>query len=304
VHLDLWLPNKLTKKTELAMKRAVVSCLDLISDVAAIGTNASMAAPGRLEVEDIVARAGDSAPTQDIAVRLLRGALTAATTEFDATIKREKETVKRLGGLYVIGTSRHESRRIDNQLRGRAGRQGDPGGTRFFLSLEDDIFKIFGADKMSGMLENFRVAEDMPIESDIVVTALDKVQIQVEDYFKATRQQVFKLDDITSSQRSAVYSQRRAFLSSSDEGMYMFIYIYVYVYTFMYLYIFIIIDTCIYFLYICIYMSVYLYIHVYSYICKNIYLCTYILYIQVCLIHSLNIVIPLWMKYMKLPCYR
>jgi hypothetical protein len=118
VHLDLWLPNKLTKKTELAMKRAVVSCLDLISDVAAIGTNASMAAPGRLEVEDIVARAGDSAPTQDIAVRLLRSALTAATTEFDATIKREKETVKRLGGLYVIGTSRHESRRIDNQLRG------------------------------------------------------------------------------------------------------------------------------------------------------------------------------------------
>jgi preprotein translocase subunit SecA len=220
VHLDLWMPNKLTKKTELAMKRAVVSCLDLISDVAAIGTNASMAAPGRLEVEDIVARAGDSAPTQDIAVRLLRGALTAATTEFDATIKREKETVKRLGGLYVIGTSRHESRRIDNQLRGRAGRQGDPGGTRFFLSLEDDIFKIFGADKMSGMLENFRVAEDMPIESDIVVTALDKVQIQVEDYFKATRQQVFKLDDITSSQRSAVYSQRRAFLSSSDEGMF------------------------------------------------------------------------------------
>mmetsp|Transcript_19540 Transcript_19540/g.18872 ORF Transcript_19540/g.18872 Transcript_19540/m.18872 type:complete len:1035 (-) Transcript_19540:297-3401(-) len=220
VHLDLWMPNKLTKKTELSMKRAVVSCLDLISDVAAIGTNASMAAPGRLEVEDIVARAGDSAPTQDVAVRLLRGALTGATTEFDATVKREKETVKRLGGLYVIGTSRHESRRIDNQLRGRAGRQGDPGGTRFFLSLEDDIFKIFGADKMSGMLENFRVAEDMPIESDIVVTALDKVQIQVEDYFKATRQQVFKLDDITSSQRSAVYSQRRAFLSSSDEGMF------------------------------------------------------------------------------------
>jgi preprotein translocase subunit SecA len=83
-------------------------------------------------------------------LQLLRNALTAATSEFDAVVKREKEFVKRLGGLYVVGTARHESRRIDNQLRGRAGRQGDPGGTRFFLSLEDDIFKIFGADKMSG----------------------------------------------------------------------------------------------------------------------------------------------------------
>ena len=74
------------------------------------------------------------------------------TKEFDEIIKKEREYVKKLGGLYVVGTSRHESRRIDNQLRGRSGRQGDPGGTRFFLSLEDDIFKIFGADKMAGRI--------------------------------------------------------------------------------------------------------------------------------------------------------
>lgn len=100
------------------------------------------------------------------------------------------DSLHTIGGLYVVGTSRHESRRIDLQLRGRAGRQGDPGGTRFFLSLEDDLFKIFGADKMTGLMENFRVAEDMPIESDLVVQALDKIQIQVEDYFRSNRMQV------------------------------------------------------------------------------------------------------------------
>lgn len=92
----------------------------------------------------------------------------------------------------MVGTSRHESRRIDLQLRGRAGRQGDPGSTRFFLSLEDDIFKIFGGDKMAGLMDNFRVAEDMPIESDLVNQALDKIQGQVEDYYRSTRQQVRK----------------------------------------------------------------------------------------------------------------
>ena len=75
-------------------------------------------------------------------------------------------------------------------MRGRSGRQGDPGGTRFFLSLEDDLFRIFGADKIAGMMESFRVAEDMPIESDLVVQALDKIQIQVEDYFRSNRMQV------------------------------------------------------------------------------------------------------------------
>eukprot|EP01035_Chromulina_nebulosa_P019644 gene19644-25556_t len=115
------------------------------------------------------------------------------------------------------GTDRHESRRIDLQLRGRAGRQGDPGSSRFFLSLEDDIFKIFGADKLASVMENFRVGEDMPIESELVVQALDKVQTQVEDYYRGIRKQVYKLDEITSLQRSVVYKQRRSFLTSSDD---------------------------------------------------------------------------------------
>ena len=119
----------------------------------------------------------------------------------------------------MIGTSRHESRRIDNQLRGRTGRQGDPGGTRFFLSLEDDIFKVFGGDKMDKMLENFRVADDMPIESDLVVQALDKVQQQVEGFYQANRQQVYRLDEVANKHREAIYSKRRDFLFSDDASM-------------------------------------------------------------------------------------
>merc|ERR1711871_1149361 len=203
--LELWMPGKLSQMAELNLKRAVISCLD------SIGPDAN-----RLEIEDIVAKAADNAPVDDVAVKLLRKGLSKITSELENMIKLEREKVKRLGGLYVIGTSRHESRRIDNQLRGRAGRQGDPGGTRFFLSLEDDIFVTFGGDKMGDVLEKFRVAEDMPIENDLVMQALDKVQEKVEAYFAANRRQVFKLDEVMSEQRVAIYKSRQKFLMSKD----------------------------------------------------------------------------------------
>merc|ERR1711871_268192 len=194
--------------TELNLKRAVISCLDTI------GTEAN-----RLEVEDIVAQATDNAPVDDIAVKLLRKGLSKVTSELEEMIKPEREKVRRLGGLYVIGTSRHESRRIDNQLRGRSGRQGDPGGTRFFLSLEDDIFKVFGGDKMTSLLENFRVADDMPIESDMVVQALDKVQQQVEGYYQGNRQQVYRLDEVAGQPRERIYKFRLNILNSQDSDV-------------------------------------------------------------------------------------
>merc|ERR1711871_1071572 len=194
--------------TELNLKRAVISCLD------SIGPDAN-----RLEIEDIVAKAADNAPVDDVAVRLLRKGLSKVTSELENMIKLEREKVKRLGGLYVIGTSRHESRRIDNQLRGRTGRQGDPGGTRFFLSLEDDIFKVFGGDKMDKMLENFRVADDMPIESDLVVQALDKVQQQVEGFYQGNRQQVYRLDEVAGQHRERIYKFRLNILNSQDSDM-------------------------------------------------------------------------------------
>lgn len=206
--LELWTPGPLSKLTELNLKRAVISCLDSIGDQA-----------DRLQVEDIVAKAADNAPVDDMAVKLLRKGLSKVTAELEAMIKLEREKVKKLGGLYVVGTSRHESRRIDNQLRGRSGRQGDPGSTRFFLSLEDDIFKTFGGDKMDDVLDKFRVAEDMPIENELVMQALDKVQEKVEAYFASNRRQVFKLDEVMSEQRAAVYKERKKFLSSNDQDM-------------------------------------------------------------------------------------
>jgi len=109
---------------------------------------------------------------------------------FKEVLGEEANEVKKRGGLYVMGTNRHDSPRIDRQLRGRAGRQGDPGSSRFFLSFEDDMFKVFGGDKMSKMLEVFRVSENMPIEADQVTKTLDDVQLKVEESYREIRDNV------------------------------------------------------------------------------------------------------------------
>jgi len=119
------------------------------------------------------------------------------------------------GGLHVIGTERHESRRIDNQLRGRTGRQGDPGSSRFFLSLEDNIFRIFGGDRIQGLMRAFRV-EDLPIESNMLTKALDEAQRKVENYFFDIRKQLFEFDEVLNSQRDRVYNERRRALQSES----------------------------------------------------------------------------------------
>ncbi|CAN1236398.1 Protein translocase subunit SECA1, chloroplastic [Linum grandiflorum] len=119
------------------------------------------------------------------------------------------------GGLHVVGTERHESRRIDNQLRGRSGRQGDPGSSRFFLSLEDNIFRIFGGDRIQGLMRAFRV-EDLPIESQMLTKALDEAQRKVENYFFDIRKQLFEYDEVLNSQRDRVYSERRRALESDN----------------------------------------------------------------------------------------
>lgn len=119
------------------------------------------------------------------------------------------------GGLHVVGTERHESRRIDNQLRGRSGRQGDPGSSRFFLSLEDNIFRIFGGDRIQGLMRAFRV-EDLPIESNLLTKALDEAQRKVENYFFDIRKQLFEYDEVLNSQRDRVYTERRRALESDN----------------------------------------------------------------------------------------
>lgn len=127
----------------------------------------------------------------------------------------EKEEVIELGGLHVIGTERHESRRIDNQLRGRGGRQGDPGSTRFFLSLEDALFRVFGGDRIKGMMTAFRVG-DLPIESNMLTKSLDEAQRKVEAYFFDLRKNLFEYDQVLNTQRDSIYAERRKALLSED----------------------------------------------------------------------------------------
>jgi preprotein translocase subunit SecA len=121
-----------------------------------------------------------------------------------------------LGGLYIIGTERHESRRIDNQLRGRSGRQGDPGETRFFLSFEDDVMRVFGGERMQGIMDRLRIDEDTPIESRMVTRQIEGAQARVEGHNFDSRRHVVEYDDVMNKQREVIYGERRKILEGTD----------------------------------------------------------------------------------------
>ena len=129
----------------------------------------------------------------------------------------EHNEVTGLGGLFVLGTERHESRRIDNQLRGRAGRQGDPGGSRFYLSLQDDLLRIFGGDKIQGLMLRLGMEEDVPIESSLITRRIEAAQKSVEANHFGARKHLLEYDDVMNKQRGAIYELRRAMLSGSDQ---------------------------------------------------------------------------------------
>ncbi|KEF41465.1 MAG: preprotein translocase subunit SecA, partial [Cyanobium sp. CACIAM 14] len=169
-----------------------------------------------LELEDRIAQAAEKAPTDDPQIQRLRELIARVRSEYDVVVKQEEAQVRAAGGLHVIGTERHESRRVDNQLRGRAGRQGDPGSTRFFLSLEDNLLRIFGGDRVAGLMNAFRVEEDMPIESGMLTRSLEGAQKKVETYYYDMRKQVFEYDEVMNNQRKAVYTERRRVLEGRE----------------------------------------------------------------------------------------
>jgi preprotein translocase subunit SecA len=169
-----------------------------------------------LQLEDRIAEAAEKAPTEDQQTLALRQMIARVKAEYDVVVKQEEAQVRSAGGLHVIGTERHESRRVDNQLRGRAGRQGDPGSTRFFLSLEDNLLRIFGGDRVAGLMNAFRVEEDMPIESGMLTRSLEGAQKKVETYYYDQRKQVFEYDEVMNNQRKAVYRIRRRVLEGSE----------------------------------------------------------------------------------------
>lgn len=168
-----------------------------------------------LEAEDRLSYACEKGPTEDVVISKLRLAFEVLVKEYKVFTDQEREKVVAAGGLHVIGSERHESRRIDNQLRGRSGRQGDPGSSRFFLSLEDNIFRIFGGDRIQGLMRAFRV-EDLPIESKMLTKALDEAQRKVENYFFEIRKQLYDYDEVLNSQRERVYAERRRALEATD----------------------------------------------------------------------------------------
>nr|WCH54681.1 preprotein-translocase subunit a [Hypnea edeniana] len=134
--------------------------------------------------------------------------------EYKILFDKERQEILKLGGLHVIGTERHESRRIDNQLKGRAGRQGDIGSSRFFLSLEDNLLRIFGGEKIVNLMQTLNIDDDTPIESTILTRSLNSAQKKVEAYFYDVRKQLFEYDEVINNQRQAIYSERRRILKS------------------------------------------------------------------------------------------
>jgi preprotein translocase subunit SecA len=158
-----------------------------------------------------------------------RGAVTVATNMAGRGIDiilggmpntdEAKEEVRALGGLYVLGTERHEARRIDNQLRGRAGRQGDPGETQFYVSLEDDLMRVFGSDRMKSMMGRFGIPEDQPIENGMITSALESAQKKIEGFHFDARKYTLEYDNVLSHQRGIIYKRRRTMLLSKKDDL-------------------------------------------------------------------------------------
>ena len=200
-----------TKKKLIIAQAGRVGAVTIATNMAGRGTdillggNAEFLAKEELETKGILPDNPDYEKLKDEALKNAR-----------AITEEEHAKVIELGGLHVIGTERHESRRIDNQLRGRAARQGDPGSTRFFLSLEDNLMRIFGGDKITGLMNMLNVEEDMAIESSLITRQIQSAQKKVETYHFDIRKSVLQYDDVMNIQREKFYAQRRKVLEGKD----------------------------------------------------------------------------------------
>ena len=166
--------------------------------------------------EEIIVEATGFSETEDEQILEARGKYRDFRKKYDAEVKEKAEKVREAGGLYIIGTERHESRRIDNQLRGRAGRQGDPGESKFFLSLQDDLMRLFGGDKVTGMMDSLKVDENMPIQSRMLTNIIESSQKKIEGRNFNIRKNVLNYDDVMNTQREIIYGQRQQVLNEED----------------------------------------------------------------------------------------
>ena len=166
--------------------------------------------------EDVIAEATGYADTEDENILAARKLFAERLAAHKEVTNAEAEKVRAAGGLFILGTERHESRRIDNQLRGRAGRQGDPGESRFYLALTDDIMRLFGSERIMNMMETLKVEEDMPLDHKLLSGAIEQAQKTVESRNFQTRKSVLEYDDVMNQQRNIIYGERRKVLDGED----------------------------------------------------------------------------------------
>ena len=166
--------------------------------------------------DELIAEATGYAETDDQEILDARRLFAEKLKQHKEEIAGEADRVREAGGLFIIGTERHDSRRIDNQLRGRAGRQGDPGETRFYISLEDDLMRLFGGDRVNNMMERMKIDEDMPIENKMLTKAIEQAQTTVESRNFQSRKSVLEYDDVMNKQREIIYGQRKQVLDGMD----------------------------------------------------------------------------------------
>ncbi len=168
------------------------------------------------KIEMLMVEATGFAETEDEEIIEARRIFRELNEKYKEELKDEQEEVKAAGGLFIIGTERHESRRIDNQLRGRAGRQGDPGCSKFYLSLEDDLMRIFGSDRVKAMVQTLGIAEDEPIEAGILSKSIENAQKNLESRHFDSRRHVLQYDEVMNEQRKIIYAQRQMVLDGED----------------------------------------------------------------------------------------
>lgn len=166
--------------------------------------------------EELISEADAHSETQDQEVLAARETFQRLSEKYKEQTKEEAEEVKQAGGLYIIGTERHESRRIDNQLRGRSGRQGDPGMSRFYISLEDDLMRLFGGDRINSLMERLKVDEDTPIENKMLTNTIESAQRKIEGRNFGIRKNVLQFDDVMNRQREIIYGQRDQVLNGEN----------------------------------------------------------------------------------------
>ncbi len=185
-----------------------------------LGGNAEYLAKSQMRKEEfpeeLIAEATGFAETDNQEILNARKRFAELNEQYKKEIEPEAEKVRQAGGLFIIGTERHESRRIDNQLRGRAGRQGDPGESRFYISLEDDLMRLFGGERMYNMMSMLKVDEDMPIETGILSKTIENAQSKVEGRNFASRKNVLEFDDVMNAQRELIYAQRNKVLDGES----------------------------------------------------------------------------------------